>query len=527
MDNQDKNALVINLTRFGDLIQSQPVLSGLKKLGFSTHLVCLENFASAARILNHADCIHPFPGSRFLALLDVSWTSAVREVQDWVNHTSHNHHFELAINLTPSLSSRLLIRHFQATENRGFFLDEMGFGCYSGNWAAFLQASSAHRGSSPFNIVDLFSRSAHMPGIETSLSVIKPDRKNISAMQDLLARESEDPASAGFISFQLGASADRRRWPVEYFASLGDSLFRQLNICPVLLGTENERKLARKYQALSAFPSINLTGRTNLSQLSAALTCSKLLVTNDTGTMHLAAGLGVKSLSFFLATAQPWDTGPYLENCLCLEPGLDCHPCSFSHECQTGFSCRRSITPDIVFKAIEGFIQNHSWPVIQCSETRVRLTAFRNDLYCLRPMNKAAMDNYSMWMLIQQHFYRLFLDEMDIVPPSGHILPDQSYCKKIREHIRTIAPLLNLAAEQANVLKKVAVPSVKKKFLSTWQRLNHELSKSPYLPVLGLMWTYQTQAASTDLHEIYNTCHRYSLLLNIINDFLSESARKE
>ena len=47
--------------------------------------------------------------------------------------------------------------------------------------------------------------------------------------------------------------------------------------------------------------------------LAAVLRQSRLIVTNDTGTMHLAAGLGVPVLALFLATAQPWDTGPYRE----------------------------------------------------------------------------------------------------------------------------------------------------------------------------------------------------------------------
>ncbi|MFO7727505.1 MAG: glycosyltransferase family 9 protein [Desulfonatronovibrio sp.] len=516
----DKKAVIINLTRFGDLIQSQPVLTKLKARGYSTHLVCLENFAFAANLLSDADQIHPFPGARFLALLDASWARAVTELQNWVAGTTRGCRFDLAVNLTASLSSRLLTRLYQSPENRGFFLDKTGFGCYSGNWSAFLQASSAHRGSSPFNIVDLFVRTAHLDEGPTELSVISPGQAQMSTMQGLLIQESGSRQFSGYITFQLGASDDKRRWPVENFVSLGAMLNKELNICPVLLGSKNEQYLADKYQRLSGSPAINLCGRTDLEQLSAALACSKLLITNDTGTMHLAAGLGVKSLAFFLATAQPWDTGPYLENCLCLEPGIKCHPCSFDHQCRSGFACRKKITPETVFQATKTFLDTKTWPELETSQAKARRTTFKEGFYFLKPVNEAAGDNYSLWMQIQHHFYRLFLEEKNISMPLDISRPDPLYCREIVEHIRSINPLLHLAGEQAGVLRKVTVPRVKKNFLNTWQRLSRLLSQSPYFPVLGLLWTYQTQVGSTELDKIILLCRKYSSLLDSLDEFL-------
>ncbi|MCA1742480.1 MAG: glycosyltransferase family 9 protein, partial [Desulfovibrionales bacterium] len=205
---KNKHVLLINLTRFGDLIQSQPVLSKLKKQNFTTHLVCLENFAQAADLLEHADYIHPFPGAKFLAHLDSHWPSAVAEFQKWIKKLTIKTDFDLTINLTPSLSCRLLNSQFPSKENRGFYLDEMGFGCYSGNWAAFLQASSAHRGCSPFNIVDLFVRSAHLPATSTKPEIKKPEQNEIAAIQKILYQESSNRKFNGFVGFQLGASQD-------------------------------------------------------------------------------------------------------------------------------------------------------------------------------------------------------------------------------------------------------------------------------------------------------------------------------
>jgi hypothetical protein len=119
---------------------------------------------------------------------------------------------------------------------------------------------------------------------------------------------------------------------VAAFVRAGRVLWSEDGRMPVLLGTASEGHLAREFLEEADYPCVDLTGQTDLQTLAAVLTRMDLLLTNDTGTMHLAAGLGVPVAAVFLATAQPFDTGPYLEGSLSLEPDLPCHPCSFGSE---------------------------------------------------------------------------------------------------------------------------------------------------------------------------------------------------
>ena len=82
------NVLIINLTRFGDLIQTQPVISGFKSLGHRVGLVCLDNFASAALLLDGVDHLFPFPGAGLLAGLDADWRLAVRDATEFKDRKS-------------------------------------------------------------------------------------------------------------------------------------------------------------------------------------------------------------------------------------------------------------------------------------------------------------------------------------------------------------------------------------------------------------------------------------------------------
>jgi len=60
----------MNLTRFGDMLQTQPVLTGLQEHGGAVGLVCLENFSEAAGLLHGTDTVFAFPGAGLLADLD-------------------------------------------------------------------------------------------------------------------------------------------------------------------------------------------------------------------------------------------------------------------------------------------------------------------------------------------------------------------------------------------------------------------------------------------------------------------------
>ncbi|MFP4658312.1 MAG: glycosyltransferase family 9 protein, partial [Desulfonatronovibrionaceae bacterium] len=237
------NTLVINLTRFGDLLQTQPLLTHLKQKGEYTGLVCLENFAPAAGLLRDVDRVFPLPGALFLRDLDRSWVKAVQSVTDWRNSVQDRISWDRLINLTSSLSAKILARAVSANEKSGFSVDEFGFGSFSNKWSIFLEASSGFRGSSPFNVADIFLRVA---GVDCCppFELKRPQKEVRERMLRVLANRS--PAGCtGFVGFQLGASAEQRRWPVSSFAELGGLVWERYGLCPVLLGSDSETGLAR------------------------------------------------------------------------------------------------------------------------------------------------------------------------------------------------------------------------------------------------------------------------------------------
>ena len=81
--------LVINLTRFGDLLQCQPLIEDLHRQGQTVHLVCLDNFSSAQPLLRHVERTWPLPGARLMADMDKGWRIATALLLEFARADHH------------------------------------------------------------------------------------------------------------------------------------------------------------------------------------------------------------------------------------------------------------------------------------------------------------------------------------------------------------------------------------------------------------------------------------------------------
>ncbi len=113
------------------------------------------------------------------------------------------------------------------------------------------------------------------------------------------------------IGFQLGASKLNRIWPPEYFAQLATILNKKMDCFFVLLGVKREKKLAERFKKYYSFDNyFDLVGEVNIKELPYVIKNLDLLITPDTGPLHLAIALKVKTVSLF-AVSDPRATGPY------------------------------------------------------------------------------------------------------------------------------------------------------------------------------------------------------------------------
>jgi heptosyltransferase II len=141
-----------------------------------------------------------------------------------------------------------------------------------------------------------------------------------------------------------------KRWLPERFAEAAAKITAQSSAQWILLGTKNDAAIGEQIAAAIGDRCVNRIGQTTLDQLIAELRQCHLLLTNDTGTMHVAALLGVPVVAVFGST-EPRLTAPLGNGHLVLRHHVECSPC-FLRECPIDFRCMKAVSADEVAGAV-------------------------------------------------------------------------------------------------------------------------------------------------------------------------------
>jgi heptosyltransferase-2 len=153
-----------------------------------------------------------------------------------------------------------------------------------------------------------------------------------------------------FLVLNPGAAyGSAKRWNEARFAAVADTLAGRLNMAVALIGSEKERPIAEQIQTLMKTRSAVLTGKTSLETLIGILAESSLMITNDSGPMHIAAALGVPTVAVFGSTDDKV-TGPYGPRARIVKHAVECSPCLL-RECPIDHRCMTGVTVENVCKA--------------------------------------------------------------------------------------------------------------------------------------------------------------------------------
>ena len=124
----------------------------------------------------------------------------------------------------------------------------------------------------------------------------------------------------------------------------------------IFIGTEDDRRLVQKIASFRDFPYLNAAGGTTLRQLACLISRCDLIVTNDSGPMHLAVAMGVPTVSIFGPT-DPRLTGPYGEGHSIVRADLECLCCG-RRVCPRNIECLRRISVEEVLRETRRLLHN-------------------------------------------------------------------------------------------------------------------------------------------------------------------------
>ncbi|MCW0219990.1 MAG: lipopolysaccharide heptosyltransferase II [Prosthecobacter sp.] len=174
---------------------------------------------------------------------------------------------------------------------------------------------------------------------------------------------TNQPSTPPSASFKIGICAgaeygQAKRWPLDRFAQVIQQVAADHpHIEWVFYGAPGEAKMGEELSQLvgDQIRHTNRVGKTKLAELITDLRTCRLLVTNDTGTMHLAAAIGVPTVSIFGST-EPVLTGPLGPQHTVIRHHVPCSPC-FKRECPFGhYDCMTKVSPDQVAAAVRQYL---------------------------------------------------------------------------------------------------------------------------------------------------------------------------
>lgn len=339
--------LIVQLSRLGDLIQTLPLIKRLKQHKKNSHitLICIKELREIVQDTPLVDRLIDIPATEIVKLqqscqLNPSKVDDILTIIPQLRET-----YDVVINITHDLVGSRICKIIQGQTKTGGINEYDKEIRYLGDWAKYLAAAVWHRSQNLFNLVDIYIGIGEIPHRPAQDYLLIPKEKQIAAYR-LLRKEGYENRGK-LIAFQMGSNKPHRAWPTENFALLANQLMKDSHVEILLLGTKKERALSDRFKCLCNVPVIDLVGKTSLTDLVAVLEQSNLLVSNDTGTIHIASAVKTRTLGLFFSSAYFGETAPYGDGNIIIQAELPCSPCLEKEVCED-LKCKDLLTVEAV-----------------------------------------------------------------------------------------------------------------------------------------------------------------------------------
>ncbi len=346
-----RNILFMKFFGMGSLILSTPLLEAVRRHYLDARIYYI-SFASNEPVLNRMKGVDEWMVLRTDSFLRFCWDVVVSLI------TLRRRHIDMVFDLEFFARFSMMFSYMTGAPIRvGFYKLNV--------WRSNLLTHPTY-----FNhyrhITEVFLALGKSAGINAPSDILIPGLKQIPGaierVQAMLQKRGLDgPSPLVVINVNASELCFERRWPAERFAALVDYLIERRRVRPILIGSPGERPYVEHVISIcrSGNKALNLAGDLDFDSLVALLEQSDLLITNDSGPLHLAAVLGVPSVSFF-GPETPMLYGPVGNNNAVFYARVYCSPCLNVFDakiaaCQGRNLCMQAIELEEVIAKLDSF----------------------------------------------------------------------------------------------------------------------------------------------------------------------------
>ena len=447
-----KQVLIINITRMGDLIQMIPLLARLEEEwpGVAIDLIVDQEFAHVATMI---------PGLRhvlaydFQTLMDESRVCArnvvslYHDVSSWANPLLQVG-YDRVINLTFNRRSAFLVKFFGCADERGMTTAHDGSFLVRNPWMKYFLDFQVHRNVNRFNIVDLFALGGSGPGSFHPIQLTVT--QELQDWARIFLHQSGTPES--WVAVQVGASDPMKAWRPEYFGQFMAHLSQEPGVGFVLIGNKKEEPVVK--DAISVYRKsggqavlCEAVGKTSVLEVVAILQQCQLMVTNDTGPMHMAVGVKTPVVNLSVGHVDFRETGPFGLGNWVVQPDIVCGPCGFDKVCPH-HACKDHIVPQEIAELCSHLLGKRALPNFS-SRIRIYEGAIDEDQlgkFALRAGREPSLISWygTYW---RRYWFELFTGRPSQIPVFPDSPPDRSEVCSLWE---MLAPQLDELCSQAD-----------------------------------------------------------------------------
>ncbi len=328
--------LIVAPSWVGDAMLMQPMLARLKQ----RHTQCqIDVFAPPWT----AGLLHALPEVDNIITNPFPHGSLQFKLRYQVGKQLRAAHYDQAIVLPNSLKSAL-VTFFAGIPLRTGFIGESRYGLLN-------DARPLNKAILPL-MVERFAYLAEAKNGHIPRPLPDPQLSLSNTQRDVTLNKLELDLSQPVAVFCPGAEyGPAKRWPESYYAQLAQRFVEQ-GFAVWLIGSGKDKPVAEQIDQLSGDICVNLCGKTDLADAIALISSATVVVSNDSGLMHLAAAQNKPLLALF-GSSSPQFTPPLSPQARVIKIDISCSPC-FKRVCPLGhFNCMMQLTPESVWREFE------------------------------------------------------------------------------------------------------------------------------------------------------------------------------